>query len=264
MRQFKTIVCALILVFLLVGCTNTGNLRVEKPWCLLLGTAVVAAGTIMTGGIAAIAGGASVGRTLSLPLCFQEDEQEKTTSIEILDIDGDGIPNAENFCSLTPPGAAINKKGCPLDSDGDDIPDYIDKCLDTSKNATVDGVGCPYAIPQSKPSPLILENVYFESNSAELRTEVHAILDDVAAVLKKRSNIYVRIVGHTDNRGSKKYNIDLSKQRALSVMYCLIRKGVDPEILVPVGRGELLPIATNETAEGRQRNRRVVFSYSYQ
>jgi Outer membrane protein and related peptidoglycan-associated (lipo)proteins len=77
--------------------------------------------------------------------------------------------------------------------------------------------------------------------------------------LKENPNVEVEISGHTDNVGSRIYNINLSRLRAESVANFFISNGIDPKRLKVVGYGELLPIASNDTEEGRQMNRRVEF-----
>jgi outer membrane protein OmpA-like peptidoglycan-associated protein len=64
-------------------------------------------------------------------------------------------------------------------------------------------------------------------------------------------------VGHTDNVGSDEYNLELSRQRAQAVVDYAAVTGIDPARLEPLGRGESSPVDTNDTSEGRQRNRRI-------
>jgi len=85
------------------------------------------------------------------------------------------------------------------------------------------------------------------------------VLDRVVAILNQRPEVNVQIVGHTDNRGTDKHNLDLSLRRARAVHDYLVAQGVSPDRLKSVGRGEHFPIASNDTKEGRSRNRRVEF-----
>jgi outer membrane protein OmpA-like peptidoglycan-associated protein len=75
--------------------------------------------------------------------------------------------------------------------------------------------------------------------------------------LKQNKNIKIKIVGHTDNQGSHAYNIDLSRRRAEALMNALIRKGIAVDRLTAEGKGSTQPITTNDTEEGRAKNRRV-------
>ena len=86
------------------------------------------------------------------------------------------------------------------------------------------------------------------------------LLDQVAGILTARPDLrLVRVEGHTDDRGSDSYNLDLSQRRAESVVSYLVSRGVEPQSLSPVGYGETQPIADNRSPEGRADNRRVEF-----
>ena len=76
---------------------------------------------------------------------------------------------------------------------------------------------------------------------------------------RKQDNkqVKIEIIGHTDNQGSKAYNLDLSHRRANALMNALIRKGISADRLTAKGMGSEAPIATNDTEEGRAQNRRV-------
>ena len=97
----------------------------------------------------------------------------------------------------------------------------------------------------------------FDYNSYGLKTATKTNLDDLAGVLKEYPDTEILIQGHTDSKGSEEYNLELSEKRAKSVYNHLLRKGVSSSRLVTMGLGESEPIATNETDEGRQQNRRV-------
>ena len=75
----------------------------------------------------------------------------------------------------------------------------------------------------------------------------------------KYENVTIQIVGHTDNTNTEEYNQVLSERRANSVRNEMIKRGIDPSRMIPIGRGELQPIDTNLTPEGKQNNRRVEF-----
>lgn len=109
-----------------------------------------------------------------------------------------------------------------------------------------------------KNKPVILKNVNFDFNTANLRPESEIELNKLSEILSKNLNT-VNIVGHTDSIGSDTYNLNLSKQRAETVVNYLINKGIDGKRLIAIGKGESEPIATNETEEGRAVNRRVEY-----
>jgi OmpA-OmpF porin, OOP family len=148
-----------------------------------------------------------------------------------------------------------------LDSDHDGVPDRIDRCPDTPRGVKVDDYGCPERrtkLFEKGKRSLTLEGVNFITDSAELTAESKAILDKVAESLREWSEVHVEVEGHTDSVASPPYNMDLSQRRAESVRAYLIGKGVSSSRLTAKGFGETRPIATNETPEGRAKNRRVV------
>ncbi|MGB9742565.1 MAG: OmpA family protein [bacterium] len=107
---------------------------------------------------------------------------------------------------------------------------------------------------------LTLKGVYFELGKATLRTESYPALMEAAQIMKENPDIVVEIRGHTCNLGSEDYNRILSEKRAYAVMNFLVQYGgIDPKRLSAKGLGESQPIASNDTEEGRQLNRRVEF-----
>ncbi|MCF8107180.1 MAG: OmpA family protein [Desulfohalobiaceae bacterium] len=146
------------------------------------------------------------------------------------------------------------------DSDGDGVPDHLDKCPDTPKDLVVDKDGCPKA-------KRITLDIKFDFDKAVVKPQYHDELEKVAEVLKRRPKVDVVIEGHTDSIGSNAYNQKLSQRRAASVKDYLVEKmDISAERLSTVGYGETRPVAGNETAAGRQKNRRVegVFPTIYQ
>jgi outer membrane protein OmpA-like peptidoglycan-associated protein len=100
-------------------------------------------------------------------------------------------------------------------------------------------------------------NITFATNSAGLNAEFFEVLDSVALVVNEFSQTVIEVAGHTDNTGSDAYNQTLSEQRAGAVSTYLQRRQVRADRIITVGMGEARPIATNDTADGRQANRRV-------
>jgi outer membrane protein OmpA-like peptidoglycan-associated protein len=101
------------------------------------------------------------------------------------------------------------------------------------------------------------DRLSFDPGSARLRPESQEQLNNIAAILAAYPTVRLRIGGFTDNVGSAERNVQLSRDRAKSVMAELIRRGVSPDRLTAEGYGEQYPIADNSTEEGRDRNRRV-------
>ncbi|MDN5871152.1 MAG: OmpA family protein [Nitrococcus sp.] len=100
-------------------------------------------------------------------------------------------------------------------------------------------------------------NVTFALDSAALRPEFFGVLNSVALVLSEYDQTLIEIAGHTDSTGSPAYNQQLSMERAETVAHFLRNQSLDPRRFIVRGYGERYPIAHNDTAAGRQRNRRV-------
>ena len=100
-------------------------------------------------------------------------------------------------------------------------------------------------------------NITFDTNSSNIKSHFYEVLSSVALVLKEYDKTIVVVAGHTDSTGSNQFNEQLSQQRAGSVAGYLRTQQILPARLESVGFGERQPIATNDTAEGRELNRRV-------
>jgi outer membrane protein OmpA-like peptidoglycan-associated protein len=100
-------------------------------------------------------------------------------------------------------------------------------------------------------------NITFDTNSSDIKPNFYDVLNSVALVLKEYNKTLININGHTDNTGTEEYNMGLSQRRAASVGQYLISQGIDPTRVATAGMGESKPIATNDTPQGRQQNRRV-------
>jgi OOP family OmpA-OmpF porin len=169
------------------------------------------------------------------------------------DDDGDGVVNENDKCPGTPPGKKVDAVGCEIDGDddGDGILNSVDQCPNSPAGSRVNNVGCPFD------RELLLQGVKFATNSDELLPESLPILENAIATLKRYPEVNIEVAGHTDNRGSDAYNLDLSSRRAASVLKYLKDGGVTNTI-TSRGYGESEPIASNDTDDGRQQNRRVV------
>jgi OOP family OmpA-OmpF porin len=175
----------------------------------------------------------------------------------VVDTDGDGIPDSEDAC---PNEKGIPElKGCPdKDTDGDGVPDRLDRCPTEKGDAA--NQGCPLAPVVMLEGDHIKATVYFEVNRAALLPESVPVLKEVAQLVKTQPSLArVEINGHTDNRGTREYNLTLSQQRADTVRAFLIQEGLSADLLVAKGFGPDQPVAPNAVAAGRDRNRRVEF-----
>ena len=99
--------------------------------------------------------------------------------------------------------------------------------------------------------------ILYDVNKATLRPEAKTNLDKLAVILNKYADTNILIEGHTDATGTDEHNLELSRNRASSVSNYLAGLAVNPARFTTMGYGESQPIATNDTDEGRQQNRRV-------
>jgi len=134
------------------------------------------------------------------------------------------------------------------DADGDGVLDSKDKCPNTPKGAVVDKDGC-----------WAFHGVLFDYDKASIKAGYEGIFSNAIQVLQLNPELTVEIQGHTDSRGSEKYNQSLSEQRAISVKRLLMNNGIAGSRLTTKGFGESHPAASNETEAGRAHNRRVVY-----
>ena len=105
---------------------------------------------------------------------------------------------------------------------------------------------------------IALYGILFDSGQATLKGESKATLDEIGALLKADASLRLLIVGHTDTEGAYDFNLDLSQRRAQAVVASLVESyGIGRERLFPVGVSFASPVATNDTEEGRAKNRRV-------
>jgi outer membrane protein OmpA-like peptidoglycan-associated protein len=191
-------------------------------------------------------------------------------------------PQGPQECAPTPvcpPPAPVVTQAPPPDADRDGIPDAEDACPNQPGEAALRG--CPPApVPAPAPAPVveppvaekpklaelkegrieIKDQVRFATSKSEILADSFPLLEEVAKILKEHPELVrLEISGHTDNRGARDYNLKLSQDRAEAVRRFLIDRGVEPGRLEAKGYGPDQPIASNETAAGRQLNRRTVF-----
>jgi outer membrane protein OmpA-like peptidoglycan-associated protein/YHS domain-containing protein len=146
-------------------------------------------------------------------------------------------------------GLVASKEGYLFQSVNLDIPlnnDTFDVPIVTLKNIKIG-------------SNIVLNNIFFDFDKYSLRGESKPELDRVVAVLKNNPKIKIEIQGHTDNKGSSSYNLKLSQDRAKSVVDFLISAGIQKERLSYTGYGFTKPVASNDSEESRQKNRRIEF-----
>ncbi|HET6540749.1 MAG TPA: OmpA family protein [Chryseolinea sp.] len=124
------------------------------------------------------------------------------------------------------------------------------------KNFNLQPIGVATIAPNAT---IVLNNIFFDFDKATLKPESAPELDRLIAMLKEKSTMEVEISGHTDNTGPAAYNLSLSERRAKTVVAYIVRGGIPKERLTVQFFGETKPTDTNETKEGRSKNRRVEF-----
>ena len=102
--------------------------------------------------------------------------------------------------------------------------------------------------------------IYFYNNSAKIQKKSYPILDKIIDISKECKSAKIVIAGYTDSLGTKRNNLKVSRKRANSVKDYFIEKGIEKDRLEAVGYGEANPIASNKTAKGREKNRRIEIS----
>ena len=143
-----------------------------------------------------------------------------------------------------------------LDSDADGVIDANDKCPGTAKDVKVNSTGCK--IKKVTVDTIELD-IKFPTNSSDVRAEYMSELKKVADFLSKHEDLVVDIEGHSDSRGEAGYNKWLSQRRATSVKTAIVNQfSIDVKRINAIGFGEEKPVASNDTAAGRQTNRRVI------
>lgn len=141
------------------------------------------------------------------------------------------------------------------DTDGDGIADSEDKCPTVKGLAKYDG--CMLSQEELSAIKDASAHIYFKTGSAELKEESYKDLDKLVEILKKHPEVRATIEGHTDNTGNADNNMKLSKARAKSVADYLVSHGEPADHISSEGFGITKPIASNDTPEGRAKNRRV-------
>jgi OmpA-OmpF porin, OOP family len=234
MRLFsRSVLPVLLLGSLLTGCAThsdgTAPLN-QRTWpiCSLLGGLVGGGlGAIESAGWAG--GGAALGIVTGGLICYAQDGDE----------DSDGVFDRRDRCPDTPENTEVDHRGCPL-------PQY------------------PVAVKPVEPAPqtevITLSdagNVLFDFDKSDLTPAAKAQLDTLMDKLRNADVVSIKVIGHTDSKGSDAYNQALSERRASSVAAYLLSQGLAPNKLTSEGRGESEPVADNASDEGRAKNRRV-------
>jgi OOP family OmpA-OmpF porin len=140
----------------------------------------------------------------------------------------------------------------------------INRTIELSRDTSTPALSTADTTGETPVSPQMREiissaAILFEFASDYVSANDHGLLDSIVQFMKQNPGLSVRIEGHTDGVGSDQYNNSLSKRRAASVAAYLMKNGVGKARIETIGQGKKNPVASNDTAEGRKQNRRVVF-----
>lgn len=168
------------------------------------------------------------------------------------DTDGDGLTDGDEVLTYT-------TNPLNVDTDGGSVEDGEEVQRGTNPLVKEDDVARRQTVAVEIGKGIVLEGIVFRTGSAEINPISEEVLDKAYTILIENPEIDVEIHGHTDNVGSASYNLRLSQARANSVRDWLVRRGVVGSRIGTKGFGFTRPIATNDTDEGRQQNRRIEF-----
>lgn len=197
------------------------------------------------------------------------------TEAKLVDTDNDGVANFLDAEPNTPAGSLVNSKGQAIvDMDGDGIVDSEDFC--PTVKGTAEFKGCPMAFAQETKTVVVNEvagveltgdiktkvsavskDVNFDTKSVSVKGAFKKELDALAKLLNENASLVVALHGHCDNVGEDVLNNKLSEERAASVRDYLISKGVSASRISTKGFGITQPKLSNDTEKGRAANRRV-------
>lgn len=194
------------------------------------------------------------------------DSDEPSPRVEQQDSDEDGVFDSKDACPTESGKLASGKvspNGCPdPDADRDEIADVKDSCKDKpeTRNGYQDADGCPDEIPKELAKFTgAIKGIQFRTGGARIAPSSYASLNEAVKILKKYRDLRIEIQGHTDSAGDPAKNRKLSDDRAHAVLEYLAKKGIARHRLTAKGYGSDVPIAPNDTAAGRTKNRRVEF-----
>ena len=235
MGHFARSLGVIVLASALSACsfTNTDDYNAcVTAWGLTgLGVGLLSSGT------GSVIAGAAGGAGLAVALC---DESPELPAQQ----------RAGDHAAIDSMAARIEPE--PMgDEDGDGVRDDRDKCPGTPSGVEVDYRGC------AKPLTFDSRVLNFAFNSANLAPDAADVLEPVLKALAHYPNARFEVAGHTDSKGTNEYNQSLSERRAAAVVALLVAMGVDAERLESKGYGESEPVSSNETDNGRAKNRRV-------
>ncbi len=181
-----------------------------------------------------------------------------------IDSDNDTVPDYRDNCSNDSSlqiKKGVDSVGCPVDHDQDGVQDYKDLCEGTPRTVAIELNGCPVIIEKEK--YILSGKASFASGKEKLSKQAQIFLKSLVQRLGLDLLIKVNIIAHTDSVGSIIFNKKLSKQRANNIAEYFILQGIPSDKVEAIGMGESEPIASNQTPNGRNKNRRIEILITY-
>ncbi len=182
-----------------------------------------------------------------------------------IDRDNDTVPDYLDDCpnNITNEiSKGVDVKGCPVDHDQDGVQDYKDLCEGTPRTVAIELNGCPVIIEKEK--YILSGKASFASGKDNLSKKAQNFLKSLVQRFDIDLLIKVYIIAHTDSVGSMIFNKKLSKQRANNIAeYLILQAGIPSDKVEAIGMGESEPIASNQTPDGRNKNRRIEIMITY-
>lgn len=191
------------------------------------------------------------GKTIECRVTIKDLESGKTEFVITTDNDGtflSGITSGRNYACI------IEKEGYQYYAHNFDLKD-----IKVPYNPYILNIKLIPIEKAADSTPVVLQNIFFKSASSELLPASQIEIDLLYQLLIQKSEIGLKILGHTDNVGNDLDNQKLSEARAASVVKALTDKGIIKERLIAEGKGETVPLASNDTEDGRKKNRRTEF-----
>lgn len=191
----------------------------------------------------------------------KDSQRPLEASIELYDIQNNELVSlvysdsvSGEYLMVLPEGSQyalyVNKPGYLFESTAFN---YIEK-------HKVDPVIIDFALqPINKGASIVLKNIFFDFDSYEIRENSYTELRKIEKFLKTNPDRRIEIAGHTDNKGSDEYNLNLSRQRAKAVYDYLVNRGISKQQISYKGYGDTDPLVPNDSEENRQKNRRIEF-----
>jgi len=182
------------------------------------------------------------------------DENESAADVNVQSNETSEVPATQDLAADENSAKEQPQAKIPSDSEQKQQADQKESVSETQQVSDSPDAGSKQE-PVSLPERKFL--IYFKHNSNELSDESFVVLNRIAAFMLQNPTASISIAGYTDSTGSYSYNVSVSQFRANIIKTFLVGKGVEPDKIAAAGLGPENPIASNATAEGRQKNRRV-------